>query len=63
MSALPAIIDVTLRKRIWRVTLDGAFYGDYRSERHATESVEAAAAALRKSGRVVQIKTGNGAAS
>jgi len=45
----------TTLRRIWRVTLDGAFYGDYRSARHASDSVEAAALALRKSGRVVNV--------
>jgi len=60
MSEPPAIIDVTLRRRVWRVTLDGVFYGDYRSERHAADSVQAAAAALRKSGRLVHITTALG---
>jgi hypothetical protein len=27
------------RHGIWRVTFDGAFFGDYRSQQHARESV------------------------
>lgn len=55
MNAPTTTISTTLRRGIWRVTLDGAFYGDYRSARHASESAEAAALALRKSGRVVNV--------
>jgi hypothetical protein len=51
----PSILCITLSRRIWRITLDGAFYGDYRSHRHATDSAEAAAVALRSGGRVVTI--------
>jgi hypothetical protein len=50
-----SILKITLRRRIWRVTLDDAFYGDYRSHRHAAESAEAAAATLRTQGRRVTI--------
>jgi hypothetical protein len=46
---------ITLKRRIWRVTIDDVFYGDYRSQRHATESAEAAAATLRTQGRRVTI--------
>jgi hypothetical protein len=55
MSAPPSTLRITLSRRIWRVTLDGAFYGDYRSRRHATESAGAAAEALRGQGRIVTI--------
>lgn len=55
MSDSPAIFQTILRRGIWRVTLDGAFYGDYRTQRHANESVDAAARGLRGSGRAVQI--------
>jgi hypothetical protein len=53
--AAASTFHITFSRRIWRVTLDGAFYGDYRSCRHATESAEAAAAALRTQGRTVTI--------
>jgi hypothetical protein len=55
MSALPSTLRITLSQRIWRITLDGAFYGDYRTRRHATDSADAAASALRAQGRVVTI--------
>jgi hypothetical protein len=57
MSPGPAIIEIALRRRIWRVTRDGVFYGDYRSKRHAVESAEAAALALRQTGREVRLIT------
>lgn len=57
MSALPSILRITLKRRIWRITLDDAFYGDYRTQRHATDSAEAAAATLRNQGRTVTILT------
>ena len=55
MSGLPSTLHVTFNRGIWRVTLDGAFCGDYRSRRHAVDSADAAAAALRTQGRVVTI--------
>jgi hypothetical protein len=55
MSDAPSTLRITLKRRIWRVTLDDVFYGDYRSQRHATESAEAAAAKLRTQGRRVTI--------
>ncbi len=55
MSTTPSIIQIVLRRGIWRVTLDGAFYGDYRSKRHATESADAAAMTIRKAGRQAQL--------
>ena len=55
MSARASTLNITLSHRIWRITLDGAFYGDYRIRRHATDSADAAAAALRAQGRVVTI--------
>ena len=55
MSAVSSTLRITLKRRIWRVTIDDVFYGDYRSQRHATESAEAAAATLRTQGRRVTI--------
>jgi hypothetical protein len=57
MSAPVSTLVITLKRRIWRITLDGVFYGDYRTARHATESAEAAAAALRHQGRRVNVVT------
>lgn len=55
MNAPAAVIEIALFRQIWRVTLDGVFYGDYRSRRHASEGADAAALALRAGGRMVQI--------
>jgi hypothetical protein len=55
MSTIASTLLITLKRRIWRITLDGAFYGDYRTERHAAESAEAAALLLRGEGRRVNI--------
>lgn len=57
MSTPASTFNITLSRRIWHVTLDGAFYGDYRSRRHAVESVDAAAAKMRGLGRVVKVVT------
>ena len=38
------------RHGIWRVTLDGAFYGDYRTLDQATDGAVAGAAPLRAKG-------------
>jgi len=54
-NTTPSVLRITHRRRIWRITLDDVFYGDYRSHRHATESAEAAAATLRTQGRKVTI--------
>lgn len=54
-SPSSSIFEIKLSRGIWRVTLDGSFYGDYRTRRHADESAEAAALALRKQGRTVKI--------
>jgi hypothetical protein len=55
-NAAPATtLQITLKRRIWRITLDGVFYGDYRTQSHADASATAAAAALRKQGRTVNI--------
>ncbi|MGQ0534216.1 MAG: hypothetical protein ACT4OF_16225 [Caulobacteraceae bacterium] len=55
MSAPASTFHIVLRHGIWRVTLDGVFYGDYRSRGDATDSAEAAAATLRSQGRIVTI--------
>ncbi len=54
-KAPSSTLELTLKRRIWRLTLDGAFYGDYRTRSHAEDSAEAAALALRQQGRVVTI--------
>lgn len=53
MSA--SIFHIEQRNSIWRVSLDGRFFGDFRSQTQARASVDEAAVALRASGRVVQV--------
>jgi hypothetical protein len=55
MSAGASTLLITFSRRIWRITLDGALYGDCRAERHAAESAAAAAMALRSNGRTVNV--------
>jgi hypothetical protein len=55
MTSKTSTLEISLSRRIWRVTLDGAFYGDYRTRRHASDSADAAAIALRLQGRTVNI--------
>lgn len=50
-----SIFRITLRHGIWRVTLDGRFFGDYRSKADAIESVEEARSALAAGGRMTSI--------
>ena len=44
MIAPRSTFQIALRHGIWRVTLDGAFFGDYRSKTHAIEGLDDAAA-------------------
>lgn len=55
MKVPSSTLQLTLKRRIWRITLDGAFYGDYRTRSHAEDSAGAAALALRQQGCVVTI--------
>lgn len=55
MTASVATLQISERHRIWRITLDGAFYGDYRSLSLASEGADAAAVTLRAQGRKVTI--------
>lgn len=57
MQTSPSTLEITFKRSIWRLTLDGVFYGDYRSRRHATDSADAAARDLRAKGRTVTIVT------
>jgi hypothetical protein len=43
------------RHRIWRVTFDGAFIGDYRSEQHARESIAATQGKLASKSRILLV--------
>ena len=41
------------RHGIWRVTFDGAFFGDYRSEQHARESISETQDKLASKSRII----------
>lgn len=50
----PSIFALSLRHRIWRVTFDGAFFGDYRSERDAMAGIADAQKNLASVARIVR---------
>jgi hypothetical protein len=55
MTAVRSTLQITLRHGIWRIWLDGEFFGDYRSRRQAVEAAEAAQRAMAGHGRVSDI--------
>jgi hypothetical protein len=46
------VIQINLRHGIWRIWLDGKFFGDYRSKSQALEAAEAAQRAMATIGRM-----------
>lgn len=55
MPAPVSTFCLTFRHRIWRVTLDGEFFGDYRSKDQALQGVDDASHALGTVGRTVKV--------
>lgn len=55
MSQTVSTFQISERHSILRVTLDGEFYGDYRSLSLATEGADAGAATLRAKGNKVTV--------
>ncbi len=55
MSPLQSTFELTQRHGIWRVTLDGQFFGDYRSKAGAVASIGESERALGATGRFVKI--------
>lgn len=55
MTTEPATFRISVRHSIWRVTLDNAFYGDYRTLDQASDGADAGAVSLRAEGRKVTI--------
>lgn len=53
MSTEPSTFLLTQRHGIWRVTFDGAFFGDYRSENQARESIAQTQQKLASASRIV----------
>jgi hypothetical protein len=56
MTASKSTFELVLRHGIWRVTLEGAFYGDYRSKLQAMEAAESGAQALRDRGHAADVR-------
>jgi hypothetical protein len=50
-----SLLQITLQHGVWRVTLDGRFFGDYRSKSQAIESAEEARRAMAISGRITNV--------
>jgi hypothetical protein len=65
MTPMRSILQITLRHGIWRIWLDGKFFGDYRSKSQALEAAEAAQGAMAGVGRIAEVilkpETGPGA--
>jgi hypothetical protein len=55
MTPVGSILQINLRHGIWRIWLDGKFFGDYRSRSEAVEAAEAAKRAMATSGRIADI--------
>lgn len=55
MTATRSTLQITLRHAIWRVWLDGKFFGDYRAKSQAVEAAEAAQRAMATTGRIADI--------
>lgn len=56
MAEPPVTIEAALRHGIWRITLDGKFYGDYRTKVLAADAAESLARKTRIEGRTVDLK-------
>jgi len=55
MTPLRSILQITLRHGIWRIRLDGEFFGDYRSKSHALEAANTAQRAMAETGRIAEV--------
>jgi hypothetical protein len=55
MTGAASIFALTLRHSIWRVTFDGVFFGDYRSERQALEGIAEAQRKLATTAKVIRV--------
>lgn len=55
MTAGRSTLQITFRHGIWRVWLDGKFFGDYRAKSQAVEAAEAAQRAMATIGRLADI--------
>ena len=53
MAAAAQSFVLAHRHGIWRVTFDGAFFGDYRSEQHARDSIAETQRKLASKSRII----------
>ncbi len=58
MTRPDSVFVVSFIRMIWRVTLDGVFFGDYRSKQNALKGVEDAREALETKGRGSKVVMG-----
>lgn len=58
MTQPDSIFVVSFTRKIWHVTLEGAFFGDYRSKENALKGIEEAREALEASGRGSKVVMG-----
>lgn len=61
MTAPVSIFAINLHHGIWRMTLDGRFFGDYRSKEQALEGVAAARIVLGAVGSSARVVISHGA--
>ena len=57
MNGPTSIFAINLHHGIWRATLDGRFFGDYRSKAQALDGVTEARLALGEVGRLARVVT------
>lgn len=55
MTPERSILQIELRHGIWRIWLDGKFFGDYRTKSKACEAANAARTAMARIGRLADI--------
>jgi len=55
MSVVRSTLQITLWHDIWRMSLDGRFFGDYRSREDAVSAAEAAQAVMVAIGGLAEI--------
>jgi hypothetical protein len=55
MTTTRSILQIVLRRGIWRVWLDGKVFGDYRSKSQALEAAQAAQRAMAGVGRIAEV--------
>ncbi|CAL4869392.1 hypothetical protein MMA231_03684 (plasmid) [Asticcacaulis sp. MM231] len=55
VANMPVLFEIIHRHKIWTITKDFAFFGDFTQEKFAIDAVEAAVAAIGAAGGTAQI--------